>query len=100
MKHAGYSRFLPAVLALAARAASCAASPPLRPAVNTTADRLERLLDDGKVLALVDTRTEYEYRKGHIPGALSITPEKLDVLSTLPPEDRNGHVVFYRGGPT
>ncbi len=83
---------------MAAILVSCATAPPSRPVKNITTDQLKRLLDEHAVLLLVDTRTEYEYRKGHIPGAVLISPDKFDVLATLLPQDKNVHLVFYCRG--
>jgi rhodanese-related sulfurtransferase len=95
MKRLYHSSFL---LALAALVISCATAVPSRPVEDVSADQLKKLLDEKALLMLVDTRTEYEYRKGHIPTAVSIPPEKFDVLSTLLPEDKDIHLVFYCRG--
>ena len=55
-------------------------------------ERLER----GDVV-LVDARPEAEYAAGHLPGALSIPPERLDELLDTLPADRD--IVAYCRGP-
>jgi len=83
---------------MAAFFVSCATAPPPRPVENINADQLKGLLDRNAVLLLVDTRTEYEFRKGHIPGAVNIPPYKFDALATLLPPDKDALVVFYCRG--
>ena len=78
--------------------AACASVPPSRPIREISADQLKKLLDEHAALMLVDTRTEYEYRKGHIPGAVQISPDKFDVIATLLPQDKDLHLVFYCRG--
>ena len=55
---------------------------------------LERLPYDD--VLLVDVRPEPEYAAGHLPGAISIPPDRLDLLGQLP-GDRD--VVAYCRGP-
>jgi rhodanese-related sulfurtransferase len=48
-------------------------------------------------LVLIDVRPEAEYTAGHIPGAISTPPERLDLaLESLPDQ---GEVVAYCRGP-
>jgi len=85
-------------LAMAALLVSCATLPPSRPVENISAEQLKKLLDQNTVLMLVDTRTEYEFRKGRIPGAVNIPPNKFSELATLLPPDKDVLVVFYCRG--
>jgi 3-mercaptopyruvate sulfurtransferase SseA len=63
----------------------------------------ERYKKDPKDLVLVDTRQEWEYRAGHIKGALNFPMEptwlsrwrKKDALETFLGPDRNRVIVFY-----
>ncbi|HSJ44192.1 MAG TPA: metalloregulator ArsR/SmtB family transcription factor [Euzebyales bacterium] len=55
---------------------------------------LERLRRDEVIL--VDIRPEPEYAAGHLPGAISIPPDRLDQLDELP-ADRD--IVAYCRGP-
>jgi rhodanese-related sulfurtransferase len=55
---------------------------------------LERLVRD-EVL-IVDVRPASEYAAGHLPGAISVPPDRLELLDDLPP-DRD--VVAYCRGP-
>ncbi len=88
------------ILAVAALLVSCASAPPpsARPVENLSVDQLKGLLDRNALLFLVDTRTEYEYKKGHIPGAVNIPPYKFDAIGTLLPPDKGLHLVFYCRG--
>lgn len=55
---------------------------------------LERLARDEVVV--VDVRPEHEYAAGHLPGAISVPPDRLDLLDTLP---AGRDVVAYCRGP-
>lgn len=57
---------------------------------------LRRWLDDGNEVVILDIRPEPEYDAGHIEGAISAPPDKLDrVLPSLP--DRADVVAYCRG---
>lgn len=58
-------------------------------------DELLRRLDAGEVV-VVDIRPAAEYAAGHLPGAVHVSPDRLDRLDDLPP-DRD--VVAYCRGP-
>jgi len=58
-------------------------------------DELLRRLERGDVV-VVDVRPEAEYAAGHLPGALHVPPDRLDLLDQLP-ADRD--VVAYCRGP-
>jgi rhodanese-related sulfurtransferase len=61
-----------------------------------TRDALVARLERGD-LVLIDVRPEAEYAAGHIPGAISMPPDRLDVaLDELPDQ---GEVVAYCRGP-
>jgi hypothetical protein len=63
----------------------------------------QRYQADPENLLIVDTRQEWEYRTGHIKGALNLPMEptrwsrwrKKDVLSKLLGPDKNRLIVFY-----
>lgn len=65
---------------------------------NITADELKKMLDNKTKLVLVDARTDLEYTQGHIPKAVSIPPEKVEVISTLLPKNKKTLIVFYCRG--
>jgi predicted sulfurtransferase len=85
-------------LLTAALAVSCATAPQPRPVGNLSAEQLKAMLERKETLVLVDTRTEYEYRKGHIPRSVNIPPHKFQVIGTLLPSDKSVHLVFYCRG--
>jgi len=49
-------------------------------------------------MLIVDTRGEYEYRQGHIPGAINIPQEQFDNIEALMPKDKDMQIVFYCRG--
>ena len=71
---------------------------PARPVGTLSADQLKKLIDANSSLLLVDTRTEYEFRKGRIPGAVNIPPYRFDALAALLPPDKGVHLIFYCRG--
>jgi rhodanese-related sulfurtransferase/predicted transcriptional regulator len=60
-----------------------------------TGEELLERLDRGDVV-IVDVRPEAEYAAGHLPGAVHIPPEHLELLDDLPP-DRD--IIAYCRGP-
>jgi len=69
----------------------------------TTEELSERYLKDAKSLLLVDTRQEWEYRTGHLKGAVNFSIEptawsrwrKASALETFLGPDRDRTVIFY-----
>lgn len=59
-------------------------------------DELRERLDNGEVV-VIDVRPEVEYQAGHIPGAVSVPPDRLEQLLDELPTDRE--VVAYCRGP-
>ncbi|GAA1481382.1 metalloregulator ArsR/SmtB family transcription factor [Gordonia sinesedis] len=61
-----------------------------------TADDLAELLADDAVL-VIDVRDPEDYRRGHIPGAMSVPQNRIrDMLAELP---RDRRIVAYCQGP-
>lgn len=58
-------------------------------------DELRERLDAGAVV-VIDVRPEVEYEAGHIPGAISVPPDRLDELLDALPADRD-IVAYCRG---
>jgi hypothetical protein len=79
---------------------SCATSVPVvsRPVGNLTPEQLKSLIDRNAPIVLVDTRTEYEFRKGRIPGAILVSPDKFGSLGATLPPDKSAHLIFYCRG--
>lgn len=77
-----------------------------------SARELKTMMDHGVHLVLVDARDEVHYRRGHLPGAISIPAEDaplafLDIARPKRlahpdrlPADRDTRLVFYCGGPS
>jgi len=71
--------------------------------VITTEELAERYQNDAKSLLLVDTRQEWEYRSGHIEGAVNFPMEptswsrwrKASALETFLGPDKNRAIIFY-----
>ena len=69
----------------------------------TTEELFERYRKDGKSLLLVDTRQEWEYRTGHLNGAVNFPIEptwwsrwrKTSALETFLGPDKNRTIIFY-----
>jgi rhodanese-related sulfurtransferase len=63
-------------------------------------DRVERKelkwrMDRAETFVLLEIATEEEYRKGHLPGALCVPPERVaDLVPELAP-DRDVEVIVY-----
>ena len=84
---------LPGLLAV-----SCATGERSRAVGELSAEQLKGMLDRGQGVVVVDNRTEYEYRQGHIPGSISMAPHLFVKMGTLLPADKNIEVVFYCRG--
>jgi rhodanese-related sulfurtransferase len=63
-----------------------------------SADELKIMIEDGTRFFLVDNRSEYEYRLGHLPGAVSIMRYRFKDLAALLPGDKQFPIVFYCNG--
>ncbi|HVN97929.1 MAG TPA: rhodanese-like domain-containing protein [Syntrophorhabdaceae bacterium] len=62
------------------------------------AEELKKMMSRDTKLVVVDTRTEYEYSLGHIPGAINISQEKFRMLDALLPKEKDRPLVFYCRG--
>lgn len=67
-------------------------------ASDITAEELKNLISENPRLFIVDTRTEFEFKQGHIPKAINISQEKFYALNTLLPEEKDTPIVFYCRG--
>jgi rhodanese-related sulfurtransferase len=61
-------------------------------------DELRKMMSENTRLLVVDTRTEFEYKLGHIPKAINISQEKFYMLETLLPKEKDTPIVFYCRG--
>ena len=75
----------------------CASCGPAN-ANNVNAEELKKMMSENTRLLVVDTRTEYEYKLGHIPKAINISQEKFYMLDTLLPNEKDTPIVFYCRG--
>jgi rhodanese-related sulfurtransferase len=62
------------------------------------AEELKKMISENTQLLIVDTRTEYEYKLGHISKAINISQEKFYMLETLLPKEKDTPLVFYCRG--
>ena len=65
---------------------------------DVNAEELKKMMSENTRLLVVDTRTEYEYKLGHIPKAMNISQEKFYMLETLLPKEKDTPIVFYCRG--
>lgn len=66
-----------------------------------TTEELKQRLDDPRKIVVVDTRTEQEYRQGHISGAINISSQasnQFEDIARLLPENKETPLVFYCRG--
>lgn len=59
---------------------------------------LNKKIDEGAPLLLIDLRTKEEYQRGHIPKAVNLAPDQLHLLKNILPADKKTPVVFYCRG--
>lgn len=61
-------------------------------------DDVKAMLDRGERVALIDTREESEWARGHLPGALHLSKGIIerDIEAAIP--DRAAPIVLYCGG--
>lgn len=63
------------------------------------AEEFQKMIGAAKTnLVIADTRTDYEYRAGHIPGSVNLTPDKFSNIQAYLPNDKDIPVVFYCRG--
>lgn len=63
-----------------------------------TADEVKKMIDSRTKMIIVDAREEVEYREGHIPTAINIPPEKVNVIETFLPKNKKLLIIFYCRG--
>ncbi|HSH42134.1 MAG TPA: rhodanese-like domain-containing protein [Arenicellales bacterium] len=65
-----------------------------------SAGKLAARLDEGRTPVILDVRTEWEYRSGHVPGALHIPHTELAArLSDISADPGEEIVVYCEQGP-
>jgi rhodanese-related sulfurtransferase len=63
-----------------------------------TADEVKKRIEQPEKTLIVDTRTEEEYRQGHIPTAVNIPPRQFTAIGNLLPQDKSLTIIFYCRG--
>jgi rhodanese-related sulfurtransferase len=62
------------------------------------AEEVKGMMDSGEKVLIIDARTEEEYRAGHLPKAINVSPRLFPVISGYLPKDRLYPLVFYCRG--
>jgi rhodanese-related sulfurtransferase len=63
-----------------------------------TADEVKKRIEQPEKTLIVDTRTEEEYRQGHIPTAVNIPPQQFTSIGNNLPQDKSLPIIFYCRG--
>ena len=63
-------------------------------------DELRAKLDRGDDFALVETLPEESYRRGHLPGAINLPPDRVGELAPQLLPDKRADIVVYCMKPT
>lgn len=61
-------------------------------------EELKKRLDAGENIVLVDARRKQDYARGHLPGAINVSPNMRQFIAGYLPRDRNLPLVFYCKG--
>ena len=64
-----------------------------------TAKYVKKSLDKGKAV-VIDARPPRKFKKGHVPGSISIPTTRFDQHKDSLPEDKATELIFYCGGYT
>ena len=64
-----------------------------------SAEELKEMMDENTGLIVIDTRTQFEYARGHIPRSLFVPEEKFYALKLILPPAKDTTLVFYCRGP-
>ena len=67
-------------------------------ALQINAETLKKMMSENGRLVILDTRTEQEYQKGHIPKAINITETMFHTLDAYLPKEKDTPLVFYCRG--
>ena len=65
---------------------------------NLTAEEVKKRIEQPEKVLVVDTRTEEEYRQGHIPTAVNIQPQQFTLIRNHLPQDKSMPIIFYCRG--
>lgn len=64
-----------------------------------SAEELRKMMDEDANLIVIDTRTQFEYARGHIPRSVFVPEEKFSALKLMLPPEKDTALVFYCRGP-
>lgn len=63
-----------------------------------TAGQVKAWVDGKRKFALIDVRLPEEYGAAHIPGAINIFPDQMQLQKALLPKDKSTPLIFYCRG--
>jgi rhodanese-related sulfurtransferase len=63
-----------------------------------SSEQLQSLMEGTKNVLLVDVRMPEEYQAAHIPGAINIPADRMQVDRNLLPKNRTTRIIFYCRG--
>ena len=61
-------------------------------------EEVKQMMDKGERVLIIDSRTEEEYRAGHLPQAVNLPPRLFPLISGYLPKDKMYPLVFYCRG--
>lgn len=59
---------------------------------------LKKIIDTHKKVVIVDARSLMEYDQGHVPGAISVGPDRYTSIAEYLPKDKTAALIFYCRG--
>jgi rhodanese-related sulfurtransferase len=62
-------------------------------------DELQQRLDGGEPLVLVDALPPMSYAHSHLPGAINLVPQDVDVVAARRLPDKDTEIVVYCANP-
>ena len=63
-------------------------------------DELKQKIDGTDDFLLVETLPKVAYDHAHLPGAINLPPDQVNVLAPKLLPDKNGEIVVYCASPT
>ena len=66
--------------------------------VNLRAEEVKKMAAERKNLLIIDTRTEEEYKDGHLPGAVLLPEQFSRIADRYLPPDKDRALIFYCRG--
>jgi rhodanese-related sulfurtransferase len=65
---------------------------------NLTAEEVKKRIEQPENVLIVDARPEKEYRQGHIPTAINISPPQFISIGDHLPQEKTLPIIFYCRG--